>query len=168
LMHSLKTRTRWSIPSVTEGSVRLAELTLCLSGRRMKVKGILYWPMSCNCVFTFGLPLQLVVIFLFLTRHSHMDIELIFKIFGGIGVVSTLFLTWRTNAERATFDMIDRSYSLCLALEEHLLREWRLSHRRGAFPIRRIPLQAGNHASSEAQREAEAPTRNRPCVSALR
>jgi hypothetical protein len=50
------------------------------------------------------------------------------KVVGAIAVVTALLLTWRTHAERATFEMIDRLYSLCHALESHALRDWYLAH----------------------------------------
>lgn len=33
------------------------------------------------------------------------------KVLGVIGALAALTLTWRTHAERATFDMIDRMYA---------------------------------------------------------
>jgi hypothetical protein len=58
----------------------------------------------------------------------HPDIELYAKIIGIFGVILALLLNWRAHAERSTFDMIDKMYSLCHTLESHLLKEWYLSH----------------------------------------
>jgi hypothetical protein len=58
----------------------------------------------------------------------HPEVEFWLKVVGGIGVLIALTLTWRTHTERATFDMIDRLYTLCHALETHALRDWYLAH----------------------------------------
>jgi hypothetical protein len=58
----------------------------------------------------------------------HPEVEFWLKVVGGIGVLIALTLTWRTHTERATFDMIDRLYTLCHALETHALRNWYLAH----------------------------------------
>jgi hypothetical protein len=50
------------------------------------------------------------------------------KVVGAVAVIFALLLTWRTHAERTTFEMIDRLYSLCHTLEAHALRDWHLSH----------------------------------------
>jgi hypothetical protein len=50
------------------------------------------------------------------------------KVIGALSFLGAWFLTWRTHSERATFEMIDRLYTLCHTLQAHLLREWRLSH----------------------------------------
>ncbi len=54
--------------------------------------------------------------------------EFAIKVIGAIGVIFALLMTWRTHAERATFEMIDRLYTLCHTLESHLLKDWRLAH----------------------------------------
>jgi hypothetical protein len=55
-------------------------------------------------------------------------VDFTIKVAGSILALTALFLTWRTHSERTTFEMIDRLYSLCHTLENHLLREWQLSH----------------------------------------
>jgi hypothetical protein len=56
------------------------------------------------------------------------DIEIYVRVIGTFSVVLALLLNWRTHAERSTYDMIDKLYSLCHTLESHLLKEWYLSH----------------------------------------
>jgi len=58
----------------------------------------------------------------------HDTIEFWLKVVGVIGALFALSLTWRTHAERATFEMIDRLYTLCHTLEGHALRDWYLAH----------------------------------------
>ncbi len=55
-------------------------------------------------------------------------VEFWLKVIGAIGVFFALIMTYRTHAERATFEMIDRLYSLCHTLEAHALRDWYLAH----------------------------------------
>ena len=61
--------------------------------------------------------------------HNAWDIvELVLKVLGAIGIIVALFLTWRTHAERATFDMIDSLYALGHELHLAVLKDWRLAH----------------------------------------
>jgi hypothetical protein len=59
---------------------------------------------------------------------QHEVIEFWLKVFGVFGALIALTVTWRTHAERATFEMIDRLYTLCHTLQAHALREWYLAH----------------------------------------
>jgi hypothetical protein len=58
----------------------------------------------------------------------HEAIEFWLKVFSVPAALIALIVTWRTHADRATFEMIDRLYTLCHALEAHALREWYLAH----------------------------------------
>jgi hypothetical protein len=55
-------------------------------------------------------------------------VEFALKVIGSFAVIVALFLTWRTHSQRATFDMIDRLYSLCHILHAHLFANWQLAH----------------------------------------
>ena len=57
-----------------------------------------------------------------------VDWDLTFKGVAAIGIPVTLVFTWWTHQQRSTFEMIDRLYSLCHTLQNHMLHEWRLSH----------------------------------------
>ena len=59
----------------------------------------------------------------------HEAIEFWLKVFSVPAALIALVVTWRTHADRTTFEMIDRLYTLCHALEAHALREWYLAHR---------------------------------------
>jgi len=61
-------------------------------------------------------------------RNAWDIVELVLKVFGAIGVIIALFLTWRTHAERATFEMIDRLYALGHELHLTVIKDWRLAH----------------------------------------
>ena len=63
-----------------------------------------------------------------LSYFSRDDIEFWLKVLAVIGGLGALLLTWRTHAQRATFEMIDRLYSLCHVLESHALATWQLTH----------------------------------------
>jgi hypothetical protein len=63
-----------------------------------------------------------------LNQVGRNDIEFWLKVLGVIGGLFALILTWRTHAERATFEMIDRLYSLCHVLENHALANWHMAH----------------------------------------
>lgn len=54
--------------------------------------------------------------------------ELILQVLGAVGIITALFLTWRTHAERATFEMIDRLYTLGHELHLTVVKDWRLAH----------------------------------------
>jgi hypothetical protein len=54
--------------------------------------------------------------------------DLIVKIAAGVIAVGALYATWKSHLDRATFDMIDKLYSLCHTLESHALKEWKVSH----------------------------------------
>jgi len=45
-----------------------------------------------------------------------------------IALIVTMTMTRLANNERATFEMIDKVYSLCHTLHGHLIREWQLIH----------------------------------------
>jgi hypothetical protein len=63
-----------------------------------------------------------------LSNLSRADIEFWLKLLGVIGALGALALTWRTHAQRATFEMIDRLYSSCHVLVGHALTTWQLAH----------------------------------------
>src|SRR5580658_8515264 len=69
-----------------------------------------------------------------MTIVSNPTADFVIKMAGSVLALTALFLTWRTHSERTTFEMIYRVYSLCHTLENHLLRDWQLSH---LFCIRR-------------------------------
>jgi hypothetical protein len=85
------------------------------------------------------------------------EIEFGVKIFGVIGALAALTLTWRTHAERATFDMIDRLYTLCHALEAHALRDWYLAHRfcTGTKEYESVKEHIKEQAAKEPERRSE-------------
>lgn len=64
-----------------------------------------------------------------------VDWEMVFKWLPAAGAFATLAavtvtmtMTWWTHHQRATFEMIDRMYSLCHTVHGHLLKDWRLMH----------------------------------------
>jgi hypothetical protein len=62
------------------------------------------------------------------TLSNYQIAEFWIKVITLVGAVVALFLTWRTHAERARFEMIDRVYSVCQTLEAHALRDGFLAH----------------------------------------
>jgi hypothetical protein len=50
------------------------------------------------------------------------------KVAAGLTIVPTLVFAWWTHRQKSTFEMIDKLYSLCHILQNHMLHEWRLSH----------------------------------------
>lgn len=54
--------------------------------------------------------------------------DLIVKITAGVIAGGALYASWKSHLDRATFDMIDKLYSLCHTLEQHALKEWNVSH----------------------------------------
>jgi len=58
----------------------------------------------------------------------HPAIEFWLKVFTVLAALVAMVVTWRTHADRTTFEMIDRLYTLCHALEAHALRDWYLAH----------------------------------------
>jgi hypothetical protein len=63
-----------------------------------------------------------------LSHFSRDDFEFWLKVLGGFGVLLAVLLTWWTHAQRATFEMIDKLYSLCHVLVNHALATWQLAH----------------------------------------
>ena len=64
-----------------------------------------------------------------------IDWEVAFKWLPAAGAFATLFaviitmtMTWWTHHQRATFEMVDRMYSLCHTVHAHLMKDWRLMH----------------------------------------
>ena len=64
-----------------------------------------------------------------------MNTDSLLKIFGAATGVVGLFLALRnqyltliTHKERATFDMVDKMYSLCYTVQGQLFSNWKLSH----------------------------------------
>ena len=55
-------------------------------------------------------------------------LELGLKVLGGVGALIGLTLAWRAHADRSTFEMIDRLYTLCHTLQSYPLKDWRLAH----------------------------------------
>jgi len=61
----------------------------------------------------------------------YVFLDLVLRIVTAVTIpiaVWSLRTTWRTHLERSTFEMVDRMYSLCHILQDHVQRDWRVAH----------------------------------------